>query len=471
MRKQLISVPASFSSRFPDGTSYQAIRAAYIQSMHPEEAAAKVRGENASSTMTTAQADTMPHTKPLHLPNRTVLTGVSGPHCEGLREISEAWGMKWRFNKRTICAECNETSKGYKELRKHDRQELKEHILTRCTMEKGKPVKFSNIRDMDDPIVTLAKENAVDPILLFLKTGLPEWDGTERLQWQLMQHFNTPDGYLERWASAYPYIATIQRAFEPGCILQEFPIYVGEQNVGKSTYLQQIVPVGQNHMTWVNPQFRFERNPRATFYKVKKSAIVEWSEMDGILDANNEALKAWLTSSYDVIDEKYLDTDVYPRRFIIVGTCNPANAKLPNDPDGNRRFVMVNCPDRVEGALQEVDRIKMQVWAEALYKYRNDGLRANLPKDLQLAQKARNADHRNADDLETIIEEMIAEETFKEGQTANEIAQLLFMTRADSNVAEKSDQMRIAKAMQNIGWVSKRTRLHKVQATRYYKPK
>ena len=100
----------------------------------------------------------------------------------------------------------------------------------------------------------------------------------------------------------------------------------------------------------------------------------------------------------------------YPRRCVMIGTTNDSRP-LPNDPTGNSRFVVIECP---EGCALEplLDGLREQAWAETLHRWKYDGLTANLPRSLMTEQTTRNQEYRAAD---PILEDQVS--AFLEGRT------------------------------------------------------
>ena len=89
------------------------------------------------------------------------------------------------------------------------------------------------------------------------------------------------------------------------------------------------------------------------------------------------------------------------RRCILVGTTND-NHCLPNDPSGNRRFVVVEVREGPGGipALREyMDRNREQIWAEALSVYRSGEDSIRLPDELKARQREVNEGHRQSDEV------------------------------------------------------------------------
>ena len=135
--------------------------------------------------------------------------------------------------------------------------------------------------------------------------------------------------------------------------------------------------------------------------------IVEASEMVGLNRKEIEELKADISRTDDggVRLTYREDPNPLPRRFVMAGTTNNAEC-LPNDPSGNRRFVVVETtkgnPTEIRNYL---DENREQLWAEALVRVLQDKETAYLPHELHEAQSSRNDEHRTTNEvLETAID-------------------------------------------------------------------
>ena len=87
----------------------------------------------------------------------------------------------------------------------------------------------------------LLYENERDPFVDWL-LALPGWDGIERIETLLTHMFGADDTELNRWASGYIFRGAVQRAFKLGAKLDTMPVLIGEQGIGKSSFLSQILP-------------------------------------------------------------------------------------------------------------------------------------------------------------------------------------------------------------------------------------
>ena len=174
--------------------------------------------------------------------------------------------------------------------------------------------------------------------------------------------------------------------------------------------------------------------------------MCELSELTGIRKAELERLKAFITRQDDgQFRWAYARAPIpSPRLCAFIGTTNAAEC-LPNDPSGNRRFVVVALQRGCDVEAASVDR--NQWWAEALSRYQA-GERANLPRELHAQAEARAEEHRETDSLEGEL--VLAAVDLPEDATLNEIYEAIY--GHGSKPPDKAMQMRLASALRNQGF-------------------
>ena len=302
-----------------------------------------------------------------------------------------------------------------------------------------------------DTLDAMLRRHEVDPLIDWLE-NLPDWDGEDRLRGLLNVLFDVPHDHLSLWASRYLVCGVIQRTYEPGCKLDEIPVLIGPQDIGKSALLRAILPPEMpdlfgDSLEWDAPE---KTKVEATLGK----AIVEVSEMAGRRRAEIEQIKAFISRQDDggVRLAYATNPEPLPRRFILVATTNN-ESDLPNDPSGNRRFVPIPAAANIKGRVEEfIDRHRAQLWAEGLAEYR-DGYRANLPRDLMPAQRERAELHRDRDD---VLEDAIADLHTRGPDTMETIMNLL------REAGRNATPHRVGRALKNAGWTQKRTKTQRL---------
>ena len=295
-----------------------------------------------------------------------------------------------------------------------------------------------------DCLDALLHHRKVDPFVVWLE-ALDKWDGEDRLAPMLSRLFGAPDDDLSRWAGRFVCMGSVQRALEPGCKLDEMPVLVGAQGIGKSALLRCILPPDMPEL--FGDGLRFDAPAEKRVDAILGKVLVECSEMAGRSRADIESIKYFVSCQNDNSTRrpyaKY--TQEHPRRLILVGTTNNTN-DLPNDPSGLRRFVPIELE---HGSNVELwtGICRTQLWAEALHRY-HAGERANLPRYLKPAQAERAEEHRDAD---VMVEDAIANLP-RVDLTLAEVADLL-----PERLRTISDH-RVGRALRNAGWTLKRKR-------------
>ena len=265
------------------------------------------------------------------------------------------------------------------------------------------PARFSRER-WGSALNAILHGTEVDPFLDWLE-NLPKWDRTDRLSIWLGVAFAAADDSLVRWASRYVFLGAVERAYRPGAKLDVMPVLVGPQGAGKSSVLSLMFP--EDRAEWFTDSLSLAADAKTRAEALQGRVLVEISEMTGSTRAEIQALKAFLSRQDDggARLSYRRNPEPMPRRCILVGTSNEAEC-LPNDPTGNRRFLVIEIEPHVRGAAGARGVMlawRDQLWAEALQLHRG-GAQARLPDDLATAQAALNERHRAGD---TILEDAL----------------------------------------------------------------
>lgn len=264
----------------------------------------------------------------------------------------------------------------------------------------------------------LLSKREVDPFRQWLTADArPAWDETGRLDNWLSDVFSIAGGNTElvQWASRFIFLGCVWRTMTPGIKLDEMPVLIGPQGIGKSTALRLVLPPDMPDL--FNDGLHLAADPRIRAEALQGRAIVEASKMAGSTRAELESLKAFLSRTDDGGQRMAYrrNPEAMPRRCIIVGTSNNPEC-LPNDPSGNRRFVPVlltdGNPAQVTAYLNDN---REQLWSEArtLYQWRQEdpehAITAWLPDHLKAAQTTATEQARRKDEvMENAIDSVLA---------------------------------------------------------------
>ena len=383
----------------------------------------------------------------------------SRKNAKALEAVLNELDLEIRYNLRSAEAEYRKGGGPWTAFDERFTADLREYIGNNYsyTTEAGKmsPLKYGHV-GWEDATNALLHHREVDPFKDWLES-LPEWDGTPVIDVYLNEIFETDkDNPLVVWAGRFLFLGAIQRTYEPGSKLDETPVFVGRQGIGKSAMLRSIFPP-ERADEWFADGLNLAAEPKVRAESILGRVLVECAEMTGATRAELASLKAFLTRTDDgsVRLAYRRNPERTPRRAIFAGTTDKSNS-LPNDPAGNRRYVVVELTASRGPVEPWMDSNREQLWAEALVRY-HEGKRANIPRELASTAAEIAEKHRNKDDvLEDKIREIQLTDNFG---TLRELAELCeLVPRGSSPESAPLKQIRrLTDALTNCGWQSVRT--------------
>lgn len=211
-------------------------------------------------------------------------------------------------------------------------------------------------RDMiSDALVVIACKNAFDPVKEMI-AELPPWDGTERLNSWLKDHFEA-EGDEEYLAQVFRkwMCAMIMRAYYPGIKFDWMPIFEGAQGVGKSSFGRLLC--GDKYFTDWLPNLA----DKDAALSLRGIWVVELGELSQFRKNEMEVIKGFITRTIDKVRPPHgRKVQEIFRRCVFFGTTN--RETYLRDDTGNRRFKPVKVGELDFKALR-LDRD--QLFAEA----------------------------------------------------------------------------------------------------------
>lgn len=222
--------------------------------------------------------------------------------------------------------------------------------------------KFEPSNDkIHDALVLIASRNEYHPVREYLNS-LAEWDGAERLDNFLMEHFEAK-GCREYCAQVFRkwLVAAVRRIFEPGFKFDWMPIFEGAQGIGKSS-LARILASEKWFIDWLPPMA-----DKDAAFGLAGNWFYEMGELADYRKTELETVKAFLTRQFDKARPPYGRRIIeMPRQCMFLGTTNRSEYLI--DDSGNRRFkpVMVGQLD-----FKYLKANRDQLFAEALFIHRN----------------------------------------------------------------------------------------------------
>ena len=317
-------------------------------------------------------------------------------------------------------------------------------------------------QDIDHLNEALAVQNQVDPFWEWLQS-LPEWDGTERLDYWIERCWKLSPKYsikLSRWSSRFAFLGAIERCLSPGCELDEMPILIGPGGIGKSKSLKWLLPPDRQ-FDWFSDRFDFLAKEREMTEKMMGKVVVEASEMAGIRKAMNTHIKAAISGSAETVRLPYRPNPVTLRRMcVIIGTGDNEDL-LPNDPN-LRRFV----PVVLEGGdpahvFRYLNRNRNQLWAEALQEYR-EGATGRLPEELEGVQAEATEGYRGRDEAIEDLVTRLPPVTNRDGYSLQDL-----MEAVDCDIRV---QKTFGQELRRRSWSKRKMRLEGQTLWRWFSP-
>ena len=248
-----------------------------------------------------------------------------------------------------------------------------------------------------DALLAVASERAYHPVREYLD-GLPEWDGTERIDTLLTDYLGAEDSVYTRAVMRKTLAAAVARIYQPGVKFDSVLILNGPQGIGKSTLFARLAGA------WFSDSLTLtDMRDKAGPEKLQGYWVLELGELAGMKKTDVETVKSFLSR----VDDKYrasygLNVESHPRQCIIVGSTNTESGFL-RDITGNRRF----WPVRVNGQSEKKpwqlsgDDV-LQIWAEAKAAFAN-GERLYLEGEEAAAAACEQADAMETDDREGLV--------------------------------------------------------------------
>lgn len=280
-----------------------------------------------------------------------------------------------------------------------------------------KNVDFSGIRNyieciygitgtlkIDDAMALEFQKQSFHPVRDYLKSL--EWDKTPRVDTLLIDFFQADDNIYTRETVRKNLVSAVARIFKPGIKHDTLPVLVGkEQGTGKSSFIKRL---GKD---WFSDSFTTVHG-KESFEQIQGFWIIEIAELSGFRKAESEAVKHYISKGEDSFRPAYARTsETFPRQCAFWGTTNTKD--FLRDPTGNRRYLPIDINTTLKvrdneplKEFLENDDLLDQVWAEAVYLFRN-GESMILTKEAEEIAKIEQMLHSEGDERAGLIEEYL----------------------------------------------------------------
>ncbi len=193
------------------------------------------------------------------------------------------------------------------------------------------------------------------------------WDGKERLDTLIIDYLGAEDSDYTRQTTRKALTAVVSRAItEMPVKFDNMIILTGKQGIGKSTLLNKLA--GE----WFTDNI-VDFNSKDTLLLLQNCIIAEVPELQGFNKADSNRLKQFLGQKTDKYRAPYeRREEEHPRHCVFFGTTN--DDEFLRDSTGNRRYwpIEVGKNKTIKNVFKDLDREKDQIWAEAVYRFREN---------------------------------------------------------------------------------------------------
>ena len=216
-------------------------------------------------------------------------------------------------------------------------------------------------RNHDVAFTKIADDRHFHPIRDYLN-GLPPWDGVKRVEELFIHYLKTDDTPYVRAVTRKTFAAAVARIYHPGTKFDNVLVLDGEQGIGKSTIVKDLV--GSDYYSETLSLADMESKAGAE--KLQGVWIAEIGELAGMKKADIERVKAFFSTSDDQYRPSYGKTvESHPRQSVIIATVNGEHGYL-RDITGNRRYWVIKSHlERHRMVWQPTEAYRTQFWAEA----------------------------------------------------------------------------------------------------------
>ncbi len=213
-------------------------------------------------------------------------------------------------------------------------------------------------RNHDVAFIKTADDRHFHPVRDYLDR-LPVWDGIERVEDLFIRYLKADDTEYVRTVTRKTFAAAVACVYVPGTKFDCVPVLDGDQGIGKSTIVKDLVTPDYYSETLSLT----DMDDKSGAEKLQGFWGVEIGELAGMKKADIEKVKAFLSTSDDKYRPSYGKVvESHPRQCIIIATVNGERGYL-RDITGNRRFWIIKVHQKKTWDFDE--QFRQQFWAEA----------------------------------------------------------------------------------------------------------
>ena len=216
-------------------------------------------------------------------------------------------------------------------------------------------------RNHDVAFIKTADDRHFHPVRDYLDS-LPPWDGVSRVENLFIDYLKADDTEYIRAVTRKTFAAAVARIYVPGIKYDCVTVLDGDQGIGKSTIVKDLV----TQEYYSETLSLTDMNDKSGAEKLQGFWVIEIAELAGMKKADIEKVKAFLSTCDDKYRPSYGRTvESHPRQCIVIATVNGERGYL-RDITGNRRFWIVKVHQkRLKKAWNFDEDFRAQFWAEA----------------------------------------------------------------------------------------------------------
>ena len=257
-------------------------------------------------------------------------------------------------------------------------------------------------RNHDVAFTKIADDRHFHPVRDYLDS-LPEWDGVERVEDLFIRYLKADDTPYVRAVTRKTFAAAVARVYNPGVKFDCVPVLDGDQGIGKSTIVKDLVTSEYYSETLSLT----DMDDKSGAEKLQGFWAVEIGELAGMKKADIEKVKAFLSTCDDKYRPSYGKVvESHPRQCIIIATVNGERGYL-RDITGNRRFWIIKLHQKKQKKTWNfTPEYRAQFWAEAKEIWKS-GEKLFLEGDLLEAAEEAQQSAMEVDERVGMVEEYL----------------------------------------------------------------
>lgn len=260
--------------------------------------------------------------------------------------------------------------------------------------------RISSKQNCDDALNEVIKKNSFHPVRDYLESL--SWDGVPRIDTLLIDYMGADDKDYTRLVTRKWLCGAVARIIVPGIKFDTMLVLTGEQGVYKSTFFSTLAKD-----KWFTDSIQ-EVEGNQAIEKIMDSWIVEFGELQAFSKSETKAIKRFITSREDRTRLAYgRRTSYIKRQCVFAGTTN--KSEFLKDETGERRYwpVEVNEKGRIKDVMKELPNEADQIWAEALYYWRDKKELIYLSKEQEALAVIEQEAHKEVNEKEGVILEFL----------------------------------------------------------------